>query len=393
MRILHVAPTIDPVQGGPVSVLAGLAPAQVQAGLDVSLLATWRQGESVALADRLKATGVNVTLIGPATGPLRRHPLLASDVADAVARADVVHVHALWEEVQHQAARAAWRAGVPYVLTPHGMLDPWSLSQSRWKKKLYLAWRLRRNLSEAAALHFTTQTEADLVTPLRLGPPSLIETLGLDLAEFEVLPPKGTFRSRHPAVGNRPILLFLGRLHHKKGLELLIPAFADAALGDAMLVIAGPDSDGYRERLEAQIAARRLTDRVLFTGMLHGVDRIAAFVDADLFVLPSYQENFGIAVVEALAAGTPVVVSDQVNIWQDVAGASVGSVVKTDAHALATELRRWMADDGLRKAAADRARPFVWHRYDWRQIAARWINHYKGLPRTGNTAGRRDVKN
>jgi glycosyltransferase involved in cell wall biosynthesis len=391
MRILHVAPTIDPVQGGPVSVIAGLAPAQVGAGLDVSLLATWRAGESVELADRLRAAGVKVTLVGPATGPLRRHSTLAAAVDAAVAGADVVHVHALWEEVQHQAARAARRRGTPYLVTPHGMLDPWSLSQSRWKKKLYLAWRLRSNLNGAAALHFTTQTESRLIDPLRLTSPHLVETLGLDLAEFETLPPRGTFRARYPAVGDRPIVLFLGRLHPKKGLELLIPAFDKAALGDSVLVIAGPDSDGYRAKLEAQVAARRLTDRVVFTGMLHGPDRVAAFADADLFVLPSYQENFGISVVEALAAGTPVVISDQVNIWQDISDASVGGIVRTDATVLATELRRWMTDDALRKAAAQRARPFVWQRYDWRQIARRWVNHYHSLPRPGNTNAVVDV--
>ena len=151
MRILHVIPTIDPVQGGPVSVLAGLAPAQVAAGMQVSVLATSRAGEDVSLADRLRATAVTVEVIGPATGPLLRHPSLGPAVRAAVARADVVHVHALWEEIQHLASRAAFQAGVPYLVTPHGMLDPWSLSQSRWKKKLYFAWRLRREPARCCA--------------------------------------------------------------------------------------------------------------------------------------------------------------------------------------------------------------------------------------------------
>src|SRR5688572_12894216 len=214
MRILHVLPTIDPVQGGPVSVLAGLAPAQVEAGLQVSVLATHRGDEDVALAERLRKAGVAVELVGPATGPLRRHPALASSVTAAVGRAEVVHVHALWEEIQHQAARVARRAGVPYLVTPHGMLDPWSLSQSRWKKRLYLAWRLRSNLHNAWAIHFTTKTESDLVAPLRLGPPGFIETLGVDLAEFEQLPPRGSFRERY-RLGDLPLVLFLGRVHPK----------------------------------------------------------------------------------------------------------------------------------------------------------------------------------
>ena len=375
MRVLHVLPTIDPVQGGPVSVILGLAPAQVAAGLEVTVLATHRAGEDVAVAGRLRDGGVRVELVGPATGPLRRHPALKSAVRAAVAKADVVHVHAVWEEVQHQAARAALRAGVPYLVTPHGMLDPWSLSQSRLKKALYYAWRLRATLRRARALHFTTETEADLVAPLRLGTPPLVETLGVDLAEFEQLPPPGEFRSRYD-LADRPLLLFLGRIHPKKGLDLLIPAFADAKLDDVLLVIAGPDGDGYRAKVEAEVAARGLMGRVLFTGMLRGRDRVSALADADLFVLPSYQENFGIAVVEALAAGTPVLISDQVNLWRDVAEAEVGGVVRADARQLAVELRRWMTNSALRTAAAGRARPLVWRRYDWRQIAARWVRHY-----------------
>jgi glycosyltransferase involved in cell wall biosynthesis len=379
MRILHVVPTIDPAQGGPISVLAGLAPAQVAAGMTVSVVATHTAGENVVLAERLRGAGVKVELVGPATGPLRRHPSLKPVVCAAVRAADVVHVHALWEEIQHQAARAAQRAGVPYLVTPHGMLDPWSLAQSRWKKKLYLAWRLRSNLRRARALHFTTKTEADLVAPLRLGPPSVVETLGVDFKEFEELPRPGAFRERYPAVGDKPVVLFLGRLHPKKGLDLLIPAFADAKLDDAVLVVAGPDADGYRAKLEAEVLARGLGSRVVFTGMLHGRDRVEALADADLFVLPSYQENFGIAVVEALAAGTPVLISDQVNIWQEIVEASVGGVIRTDGQMLAAEMRRWMGDEGLRRGAAERARPFVWGRYDWREIARRWKSHYAGL--------------
>jgi glycosyltransferase involved in cell wall biosynthesis len=379
MRILHVVPTIDPAQGGPISVLAGLAPAQVAAGLDVSVVATTRAGENLVLSDRLKDAGVKVNLVGPATGALRRHPQLKTVVCSAVDAADVVHVHAVWEEIQHQAARAARSAGVPYLVTPHGMLDPWSLSQSRWKKKLYLAWRGRSNLAAARALHFTTKTEADLVAPLRLGPPAIVETLGVDLKEFEELPERGSFRKDYPAIGNHPVVIFLGRLHPKKGLDLLIPAFADAELNDTVLVVAGPDADGYRAKLEAEVAARGLASRVLFVGMLHGRDRVAALADADLFVLPSYQENFGIAVVEALAAGTPVLISDQVNIWQEIAEASVGGVTRADVRLLTEGLRRWMNDEPLRRGAAGRARPFVWGRYDWREIAGRWKGHYASV--------------
>jgi glycosyltransferase involved in cell wall biosynthesis len=220
---------------------------------------------------------------------------------------------------------------------------------------------------------------------LHLTAPAIIEPNGVDLDECRDLPPMGTFRAKHAEVAGQPLVLFLSRLHPKKGLELLIPAFARAKTGDARLVIAGPDADGYQAKLEGLVRQHGLAERVLFTGMLHGRDRLEALADADLFVLPSYQENFGIAVVESLATGTPVLISDQVNIHTEISTAGVGGVVPTQVEPLARELTHWLSDHDLRLAAAARARDFVWQRYDWRQIARRWTTHYGALLNTGIT--------
>jgi len=143
-----------------------------------------------------------------------------------------------------------------------------------------------------------------------------------------------------------------------------------------MLVIAGPDADGYRHKLERMVARRGLTDRVIFTGMLYGRERLEALADADLFVLPSYQENFGIAVVEALAAGCPVLVSDHVNIHSQITQAGVGGMTPARIGPLAEALNKWMNDPALRAAAAARAPGFVREHYDWRAIAQRWTERY-----------------
>jgi glycosyltransferase involved in cell wall biosynthesis len=256
------------------------------------------------------------------------------------------------------------------------MLDPWSLSQGALKKKLYLALRLRRHLNRAAAVHFTTPVERDLVRPLGLKAPAIVEPIGVDLAEFAPLPPRGAFRARFAQIGDRPVVIFLGRLHRKKGLDLLIPAFARAAIHDAVLVLAGPDDGNYRPIVERMIEAERIGSQVIFVGMLHGRQRIEALVDSELFVLPSYQENFGIAVVEALAAGVPVIISDQVNIHQEVREAGGGSVVPLRAEAICTELVRWMADKNLRRQAGERGQTLVRERYDWSRIARNWFEHY-----------------
>ena len=149
---------------------------------------------------------------------------------EQLARAnDVVHIHGVWEEVQHRAARACQRLGVPYVMTPHGMLDPWSLAQGTLKKKLYIALRMRRNFNRAGAIHFTTATERDLVRPLGFSPPTIVEPIGVDFTEFDPLPPRGAFRAAHPELADRLAVIILGRLHRKKGFDLLIPAFARSA--------------------------------------------------------------------------------------------------------------------------------------------------------------------
>lgn len=381
MRILHVIPSLNPRDGGPVTALIGLAEAQAQqpGGDRVSILSTWRDKIELNVADKLRASGAAVDMIGPARGPLFRHPDVRAGAAKAVGDADVVHIHSLWEEIQHQTCVAARRIGRPYILRPCGLLAPWSMSQSRLKKRLYLAWRMSKDLRRAAAIHFTSAAERDESLFVPPDANRIVEPNGLNLAEFEHLPEPGRFRARFPQLGRRPFVLFLSRIHRKKGFDFLVPAFASIQRKDVALVIAGPDYGGYQRELEAMIAQAGIGDRVIFTGMLHGGERVEALVDAELFALPSYQENFGNAVVEALAAATPVIISDQVNIWRELQSAGVAGVVPLDAGALARELDRWLADDALRRTASERARDFVWKHYDWRQIARRWQEHYARL--------------
>jgi glycosyltransferase involved in cell wall biosynthesis len=376
MRILHIVSAIDPLRGGPIIALLGLVQAQKVAGLDVAVASTFLRGESPAAAAELRERGIPVELIGPAFRSLRWHRRIAPVLDHLVPQADIIHIHALWEEINHRAAVLSRRASVPYLVTPHGMLTRWSLGQSRRKKQLYLKWRMRAHLDAASAVHYTTEAERD-AGELQLNVPTIVEPLGVDLTEFESLPPPGTFRRKFPQTRSRPLVVFLGRIHPGKGLELLVPAFARAQVGDAMLVIVGPDSEGYRATVEQTVRQHGLQDRVLFTGMLRGPERVAALADATLFALPSFHENFGVAIIEALAAGVPVIISDEVNIHREIAAAGVGGVVGTQVEPLAAELTRWLNDSALRGDAARKARPFIWQHYDWNRIARRWAAHYE----------------
>ena len=379
MRVLHVISGLDPQNGGPTTALIGMARAQLAAGLDVTILATWKIPDGLPVAATLREGGVKVTHVGPATGKLSRHRELAAETDRAVAGADVVHIHGLWEQVQHEAAAAARRQGVPYVITPHGMLSPWNLSRSRWGKRLFLAWRVRNDLDRAAAIHYTCDVERDLVAPLGIKAPPLVEGLGLDLGEFDALPEPGAFRARWPSLGERPFVLFLGRIDYKKGLDVLIPAFAAANAPDATLVIAGPDRDGYEPVARELVARHGIGDRVLFTGMLRGRERIEAYVDAAIFALTSHQENFGITVIEAIACGCPALISDQVNIHSEVTGAGAGEVIPMGIPQTTAALERWLSDPPRRALAGQRGRAFALARYPWERLAARWVDHYAAI--------------
>ncbi len=379
MRVLHVISGLDAKIGGTVSALIGLVEAQAAEGIEVAVASTYRRGEDLALADRLNDGGIETTTAGPGIGPWLWHPSIRRILEHGIERADVVHVHALWEEIQHRAAALSRRRGRPHVITPHGMLDPWGRTRSRLRKMAYLTWRLRRDLDRATALHYTADAERRLTEPMGLKAPTIVEPNGLDLSEFADLPEPGTFRARHREIGDRPIVMFLSRVHPKKGLDLLVPAFAALVSSDAVLVVAGPGDPDYVAGIESLARTNGIGDRVVFTGMMPERRRIESLLEADLFVLPSYQENFGIVVAEALACRTAVVVSDRVNICDDVLKASAGAVVPMNVKSLSETIGTWLTDPSRRREAGDRGREFVTRHYDWKLIASRWKRHYRRM--------------
>ncbi len=391
MRILHVITSLDPKQGGPPVVATRLAAAQASLGHQVEIVAY----ADPAADDRFR-TSVNhipgfdrVTVhLLPLTGGILTELLRGQGPAwfrQHVAAFDYLHLHGIWNPILLDAARAAARDARPYAVVPHGMLDPWCLyGQSfakRIKKQLALAVAYRRMINGAAFLHVLNADEGRLMEPLRLRPPTVVLPNGVFLGEVSPLPPAGAFYAKHPELQGQPYVLFLSRLHFKKGLDYLADAFALVAKErpDLRLVIAGPD-DGIADSLRLQLRGLGVEDRAHLVGPLYGPDKLGALVDCACFCLPSRQEGFSMAITEALACSKPVVISDQCH-FPEVAEVGAGFVVPCDAAKVADALRSVLsapAEATARMGAA--GRELIVSRFTWPNIAERTIEAYHAHP-------------
>jgi glycosyltransferase involved in cell wall biosynthesis len=366
-----------------------LAAAQAALGHDVTLIAfgPLRAESLQALlcgvpdAERLHLHWV------PRIGRLAKLGIgLGRHLESVVGAIDVLHAHGVWDVLLRAACGVARRRGVPYVVAPHGMLDPWSLSQRALKKRVALALGYRRMLEGAAFLHTLNRDEAALLAPLGLRTPVEVVPNGVFIEEIEPLPPAGAFRADHPGLGEAPYVLFLGRLHHKKGLDYLAEAFAIAAreLPDLNLVVAGPES-GAGEDFRRRVAAHGIGTRVHLVGPLYARDKYAALAGAACFCLPSRQEGFSIAALEALACGVPAVLSPACH-FPEVEEAGAGRVVPCEPRAIAAALV-----DVVRHTAVMRSKAseLVRHHFLWGNIASMMLDRYARA--AGSGSGSRDA--
>lgn len=372
MRLLQVVASYYPAvrYGGTIVSVHGLAAALAARGHDVHVYTTSVDGAG----DSGVPHGVPVVLDGVNIWYFRsdhfrriyRSPDLARALDTTVAGFDVVHTHAIFLWPLWAAARAAERAGVPYIVSPRGMLERDLINEkSALLKGLWIALVERRNLEHAAAIHITTTREADEAAAFGFRLPPMREIPnGVDLLPAAPVPPSPAVAA---LVGGRPYILFLGRLNWKKGVDRLLGAMARVPA--ASLVVAGHDEDGYRAVLEDVAARVGVTSRVTFTGAVHGADKAALLAHAQMLVLPSYSENFGNVVVEAMAAGCPVIVSPEVGLADVVKQTGAGWVVAGDAVELGEAVARLLANPELRRDMGSRGRTVAAERFSWSVVA------------------------
>lgn len=375
MRVLHVIPSVAARDGGPSQAIAPMCQALIDRGMDVTLAATDADGSSrlpVSINVRTAWQGIPAIFFSrDLTEAFKYSRGMARWLGAHVGDFDVVHAHAVLSHAPIAAAAACRRARVPYAIRPLGTLATWSMNHHRWRKRLLLAAGAGRAVRCASALHCTTNEEwSDLRAAFGVSRGHVIP-LGVDLPPIT-----------GPDLSDAPYVLALSRLHPKKNFESLLDAFARLHRLHARwrLVIAGAGDDDYRRRLEDRARDLALHTAVQFTGWVDGAQKRELLARASLFALPSRHENFGIAVLEAMAAGVPVVISREVQLADAVARAGAGWVVDGDTSALTDVLGRAMNSPDLltqRRAARRLA-----EQYSWSRCAEQLEQMYREMRRT-----------
>jgi poly(glycerol-phosphate) alpha-glucosyltransferase len=316
-------------------------------------------------------------------------PELRSELSARVARNSVVHVHGLWMYPGVVGRVLSETAGAVRVVSPHGMLEPWALRNSRWKKRL-AGWVFEnRNLRTADCLHALCQPEADNMRRYGLRNPIAVIPNGADTSAFQDLPGRGVLEARFPALRGSRWILFLSRIHPKKGLPHLLRAWAsvqhsqlstfNSQHSDWLLVIAGPDELGHEAEMKGLARELGLEKSVLFTGPLEGAEKLAALGGAELFVLPSFSEGFSMAVLEAAAAGLPVLLTPQCN-FPELASVGGAIEVSPDTDSCAAGLQELLKlSDTQREQMGDNARKLVEASYSWSKVADQMLAVYRWL--------------
>ena len=307
---------------------------------------------------------------------------LARWLDQQVARYDLVHVHAVFSYASVVGAKKAHQHRVPYIVQPHGILNRWGMTNRRpLFKQLSFRWIEQKILQRAAAVCFTAKQEQREVMQSLAGitdVPSAVIPLGIDSRFFQPMPPPSVFLEQFPRAKDRSIVLFLSRLDAKKGLDLLLDAFAitHREVSGSLLVIAGEGAPDFVTSLRERAASLGLAEHVLWTGFLSGDTKLSALGAATVFTLPSYSENFGIVVAEALAAGTPCVLSDQVALTEDAVGAEAALGIPCQVPALAGALTRTLTEPDTRQRLSTNAHRYARDHFSMAAAAASLIKFY-----------------
>jgi glycosyltransferase involved in cell wall biosynthesis len=377
MKVLHLIPSIAAVRGGPSVAVIEMVKSLKNIGIDVEIATTNDSGDvllDVPLNTLHEYKGVPVRFFSRFSPPVHavREFAFSFDLTvwlwQHLRDYDLIHVHAIFSYSSTIAMAIARLQNVPYVIRPLGQLCEWSLQQSKQKKEIYLRLIEKANLKGAKALHLTSNQERKELELLDWDLPNFILPHGLVL-------PVAIANAReqlHQTLNiplEIPIILFLSRLHPKKGLDYLIPALSKLRNQNFAFVLAGGGDPEYEAELDRLVQENNLSDRTHKLGFVGGEKKDICLQGADLYALTSHSENFGIAVLEALAAGTPALVTTGVALSDLVKEQNLGWVVDLEIEAIAKSIQEFLDNPDMAKQKGDRAAQYVAEHYAWENIA------------------------
>jgi len=385
MRVLHVVPTYLPAKryGGPIFATHALCAALAKMGCEVTVFTTNVDGageSEVPLDIPVDMEGVKVWYFrSPFLRRLYYSPVMSRRLEEKCGGFDLLHLHSVFLWPTWAAARAARRYSIPYIAAPRGMLVQDLISRkSPWLKKVWISLIEQRNLERAAAIHVTSAVEASELEKFGFALPRIYEVPNGVTAE-----PKGKGTDDFPPElarlfeRGRPVLLNLGRISWKKGLDRLIPVMSK--LPDALLLIVGNDEEGYSSKLKELANQAGVADRIIFSGPVYGAAKYALYRKATLFVLPSYSENFGNVVLEAMYEGCPVVVTPEVGAAGIVEASGGGMVTSGEPTSLAEVIKHLLADNTLRMDMGRRGIEAMRSSFSWEATAKRMAEVYQEI--------------
>ncbi len=387
MRALHIVPSYEPAweEGGVVRSVSQLCRGLSGLGIDVTVYTTSAKDgrrNDIPVNEPVDVGGVKVFYFVSAIGGGFRYSSALKEACEQnIDNFDIVHIASFWNYPAIPAGRLASKHRVPYVVSPRGSLVPWCLQNGRLKKQIYMKLFAESNLRNASAIHYTAELERELSSHMGLDAPSFIVPNGLDCTEFENLPDKITSRNRFGLSPENVVVGYLGRLHPRKALDILISAFCKVVreVPSAHLLLAGPD-DGHESQLRSLVKKLGLENRVHFLGFIGPKTRREFLVALDLKTLVTYPgENFGNAAVEAMAAGVPVVVSSNAGVARIVETDGAGAVVPVQSEALAQTLVRMLSSPALLDKAKRAAYASVRKRYGIENVARRMVRAYTDI--------------
>jgi glycosyltransferase involved in cell wall biosynthesis len=384
VRVLHVTPYFAPafVYGGPPRSILGLCRGLQHAGAAVAVVTTTANGNTELPHEATKGSAFADVRVDYLRRSFPKRHFGASGLRawldDHRGAYDLAHVHGCWNVFGWSAARWCRTAGLPYVISPRGMLHPSSFQKDSIRKSVAYRAIEQRTLRAARFIHATSAEEAAIVSALDTGPPIVMVPNGIDIVDAPSNASTHAFRARQGATASDFVFLFLGRLHPQKGIDRLIAAFREVAAvrAGAQLWLAGTGDAEYVQRLRDMAHEFVPGGRIVFTGFLDGEDRRMALASANAFVLTSLSENFGMGVAEALAAGCPAIVTRECP-WRQIEEWRAGFHVDSAPPAIAAAMERLAADPAGARLMGENGRRAVRQALDWNRLAVDMLDAYR----------------